>query len=87
MKYINENFVNNEDIASAEGQDGVINVRFCRNCPMFVPNGVQLDYPIIKGYCKYLSYDEPEEGEYPYYVHVPANDFCNEDNIKDEILQ
>ena len=88
MRYIYEAFVNSEDdIDNAKEQGGIINVRFCDECPFFESDGVQLDYPIIKGHCLRLSYTEPEEGEYPYYVRVTANDFCNEDSIKNEVLQ
>lgn len=59
-----------------------INVRLCRECPMFVPNGIQPDEGIRHGWCARMT-DE----EVPYYVHVDNNDFCNEDKIEDEVLQ
>ena len=64
-----------------------INVRFCRDCPFFEPNGVQPDLPLRRGWCRRLSDEEPYGAKYPYYVHVTTNDFCNEDSIEDEVLQ
>lgn len=58
-----------------------INVRFCRDCPLFDINGIQPDPGIIHGRCRLFS-DE----DVPYYFRVDDTDFCNEDNIEDEIL-
>lgn len=81
MKFIPENFVCYDDIASADGQGVSIEVRLCRSCPLFRPDGIQVEKPIIHGWCARLS-DE----ELPHYIHVTTEDFCREDRIKDEIL-
>ena len=81
MKFIPENFVSYDEIANANEQGVVIEVRLCRSCPLFVPDGIQTEKPIIHGWCAYRS-DE----ELPHYIRVTTEDFCREDRIKDEIL-
>lgn len=76
MRYIYDEFVNSEEIMSAEGQGFAINVRFCRDCPLFEPDGLQPDPSITKGFCHRMS-DE----DVPFYVDVTSNSFCNEDEI------
>lgn len=56
-----------------------INVRICRECPMFEPNGIQPDKGVCHGWCRRLSNEDV-----PYYVRVDDNDFCNEDKIGDK---
>ena len=83
MKYIYEDFVDQEDIASAEGQGFTINVRFCRDCPFFEINGIQPDRDNLRGWCKRLSFEG--EGKYtPHYIRVDSNSFCNENHISRE---
>jgi len=83
MKYIYEDFVDQEDIASAEGQGFTINVRFCRDCPFFEINGIQPDRDNLHGWCKRLSFEG--EGKYtPHYIRVDSNSFCNENHISGE---
>ena len=80
MKYVYEDFVDQEDIASAEGQGFTINVRFWRNCPFFEINGIQPDRDNLRGWCKRLSFEG--EGKYtPHYIRVDSNSFCNENHI------
>lgn len=80
MKYVYEDFVDQEDIASAEGQGFTINVRFCRDCPFFEINGIQPDRDNLRGWCKRLSFEG--EGKYtPHYIRVDSNSFCNENHI------
>ena len=85
MKYIHEEFVEEDEIMSAEGQGYTINVRFCRTCPLFEPDHIQYDPNVIRGWCRRMSNYEPIlEGEWPHYVYVNSNSFCNEDDIGDE---
>lgn len=80
MKYIYEDFVDQEDITSAEGQGFTINVRFCHDCPFFEINGIQPDRDNLRGWCKRLSFEG--EGKYtPHYIRVDSNSFCNENHI------
>ena len=79
MKFIPENFVCYDDIATSNELGKTINVQFCRSCPLFNPDGIQPDPDIKRGCCMRLS-DE----SIPHYIHVTTNDFCNEDNIKDD---
>ena len=81
MKFIPENFVSYEEIATANEQGVAIEVRLCRSCPLFQPDGIQTEKPIIHGWCARLS-DE----DLPHYVRVTTEDFCREDRIKDEVL-
>ena len=62
----------------------VINVRFCRDCPLFEPDYWQNDPSITVGWCRRLSYYEFLDDEVPYYVYVNSNSFCNEDDINDD---
>lgn len=82
MKYVYENFVNKDEVDKAEVRGFTINVRFCRDCPMFDIDGLQPDPDIRRGSCLRMS-DE----NVPFYVDVTDRDFCNEDNIKNEVLQ
>ena len=61
-----------------------INVRFCRDCPMFEKNYWQKDSEVISGWCRRMSYYETMEDEIPFYVYVNSNSFCNGDDIVDE---
>ena len=82
MKYVNEEFVNEEEMMSAEGQGYVIKVRFCHACPLFEPDRIQYDPNVIRGWCRRMSYYESIlDNELPYYVYVNSNSFCNEDDI------
>ena len=60
-----------------------INVRFCRDCPLFEPNYWQKDSAVTCGWCRRMSYYEIMEDEPPFYVYVNSNSFCNEDDIVD----
>ena len=79
MKFIPENFVSYDEIAAANEQGVAIEVRLCRSCPFFQPDGLQFEKPIIHGCCMRLS-DE----ELPHYIKVTTNDFCNANSIKEE---
>ena len=78
MKFIPENFVSYDEIATANDLGMTINVQLCRSCPMFQPDGIQTEKPIVHGWCARLS-DE----DLPHYIRVTTNDFCNENNIKE----
>ena len=78
MKYIHENFVTNDEIDTAENRGFVINVRFCRECPLFEYDGIQPDPDIGRGWCRRFS-DE----DVPHYVRVTDRDFCNEDRLEE----
>ena len=79
MKFIPENFVSYDEIASSNDLGVTINVQLCRSCPMFQPDGIQTEKPfIIHGWCARLS-DE----SLPHYIRVTTNDFCNGNNIKE----
>jgi hypothetical protein len=86
MKYFYENDIVKQGWADYTQLNNVsikpINVRFCRDCPLFDINGIQPDPGIIHGRCLRFS-DE----HVPYYVRVDDTDFCNEDKIENEILQ
>ena len=82
MKYfyqndiVKEGWANYSQLEKASAQP--INVRFCRDCPLFDINGIQPDPGIIHGRCLRFS------DEYVHhYVRVDDTDFCNEDKIKD----
>lgn len=79
MEYIYNAFVDDDDIASAEGQGYTINVRFCRDCPFFEIDGVQPYQDVTRGWCRRLSFEG--EGKYtPHYIRVDTNSFCNDDH-------
>jgi len=85
MKYVYEDFVDQDDIVSAEGQGYTINVRFCRDCPLFEITGTKPNSNIQEGWCRNkscYSLDLP----YSFYVIVNSNSFCNEDDIVMEEL-
>ena len=84
MKYVSEEFVNEEEMMSAEGQGYVIKVRFCRDCPLFEYDSVQRELPRRHGICNRLSRDIMFTGVWPHYVHTYEDSFCNEDNIRNE---
>lgn len=85
MKYIHENFVSKDEIETAEMHEHVINVRFCRTCPLFEPDRIQYDPNITRGWCRRMSYYEPIlDNELPHYVYVNSNSFCNDDDVGDE---
>lgn len=85
MKYFYQNdivkqgWANYSQLEKASVQP--INVRFCRDCPLFDINGIQPDPGIIHGRCLRFS-DEHVH----HYVRVDDTDFCNEDKIENEIL-
>ena len=84
MRYYSEEYVRNIHLIPVEEYKApqIVNIRFCRDCPLFDINGIQPDPGIIHGRCLRFS------DEYvPYYVRVDDTDFCNEDKIEDEILQ
>lgn len=81
MKFIPENFVSYDEIATSNDLGVTINVQFCRSCPFFQPNGIQPEKSITRGWCARLS-DE----ELPHYIRVTSNDFCNEDAIKNDLV-
>lgn len=80
MKYFYENDIVKQGWANYaqlnRGSARPINVRFCRDCPLFEPDGFQPDPSITKGCCHRMS-DE----DFPFYVDVTSNSFCNEDEI------
>jgi len=79
MEYIYNAFVDDDAIASAEGQGYTINVRFCRDCPFFEIDGVQPFKDVTRGWCRRLSFEG--EGKYtPHYIRVDTNSFCNDDH-------
>lgn len=84
MRYIHENFVSKEEIEMAEMHEHVINVRFCRDCPLFEYDGVQRELPRRHGICYRLSRCDVVEGEWPHYVHTYEDSFCNENDINTE---
>lgn len=88
MKYYSEQelayFLNTKDLNTLMIACHPIKVRFCRDCPCFETNYWQKDPTVVSGWCKRLSYYETLNDETPYYVYVNSNNFCNEDNIKEE---
>ena len=79
MKYIYENFVSEDEIDVAENRGFTINVRFCRECPLFEIDGIQPDPDVTRGWCRRLSFEG--EGKYtPHYIRVDTNSFCNDDH-------
>ena len=85
MKFINPKYVAADWVSFAEENNGVINVRFCRTCPLFEPDRIQYDPSITRGWCRRMSYYEPIlDNELPHYVYVNSNSFCNEDDIGNE---
>ena len=61
-----------------------INVRFCRDCPLYELDYWQPDPNIKLGWCRRMSYYRTLDNEEPYYVYVNSNSFCNEDDITEE---
>lgn len=61
-----------------------INVRFCRDCPFFEYDGIQPDEGVKHGWCRRMSYYKTFDNDWPHYVHVNDNSFCNEDDIGEE---
>lgn len=61
-----------------------INVRFCRDCPMFEIGYWQENPSIATGWCRRLSDYRTFDDEAPYYVYVNGNSFCNEDDIGED---
>lgn len=84
MKYVSEEFVNEEEIMSAEGQGYVIKVRFCRDCPLFEYDSVQRELPRRHGICNRLSRCDAVKREWSHFVHTYEDSFCNEDDIDKE---
>ena len=84
MRYIHENFVSKDEIETAKMREHTINVRFCRDCPLFEYDSVQGKLPRRHGICKRLSRDISFAGEWPRYVHTYEDSFCNEDDIGNE---
>lgn len=68
MKYIFEKFVTDKHKKQAEAHSGMINVRFCDNCPYFELEAAG------QGWCKRMSMEN-------HYVHVKTTSFCNENDI------
>lgn len=87
MKYFYENDIVKQGWASysqlEKSSSRPINVRFCRDCPLFEVNGIQPDEGVRHGWCKRMSFWDTIEGEIPHYVRVDNSSFCNEDDIKD----
>ena len=84
MKYVNEEFVNKEEMMSAEEQGYVIKVRFCRDYPLFEYDSIQCELPRRHGICNRLSHNNVFKGEWPHYIHTYEDSFCNEDDIGNE---
>ena len=61
-----------------------VNIRFCRDCPMFEKHYWQKNPSLETGWCRRMSYYRTYDDETPYYVYVNENSFCNEDDIEDE---
>lgn len=72
------------DIMDEEPLDESINVRFCRDCPMFEANYWQESPSIVTGWCRRMSDYRTFDDEAPYYVYVNSNSFCNEDDIGED---
>lgn len=72
------------DIMDEEPLDESINVRFCRDCPMFEANYWQENPSIVTGWCRRMSDYRTFDDEAPYYVYVNSNSFCNEDDIGED---
>ena len=84
MKYVYENFVNKDEVENAKNRGFTINVRFCRDCPLFEIYSFQPERYFQYGWCRRMSYYDTFDNECPHYVDVNSNSFCNEDDIKKE---
>ena len=85
MRYYSEEYVRNIHLIPVEHKaPQIVNIRFCRDCPLFEPNYWQKDPVVTSGWCRRMSYYETMEDEPPFYVYVNSNSFCNEDDIREE---
>lgn len=83
MKFISAKYVPSDWIKLAEENNATINVRFCRDCPLFEYDCVQPDPKVSYGWCR-MSYYIVDDGDYA--ADVTSNSFCNENEIGDEAL-
>ena len=83
MIYVPANYVNEEDLASAEGQGLTINARLCRNCEYYIPEHPTIDTDGDFGYCEYRTdFNALEEGWPINWYFTNINGFCNENDIR-----
>ena len=83
MKYIYEEFVDPDDVASAEGQGFTINVRLCRDCEYFEREHPTIDTDGDFGYCTYKTDFVVLDDEPIHWYFTDINGFCREDDIND----